>query len=83
MNHAIRKTAALIAVLGAMSLAHAEGGPGDAGDSSTDGAASSSMSNAHAKKAKAPKMAKHKAKAASGVAADGPMSNASTAGKGG
>ena len=85
MHHAIRKTTALFAVLGAIGLAHAEGAPGDAGVGAPDGSSSAvsghGMTRAKKTSHKANAAAK-RSNAASGAKADGPMSN-STVGKGG
>lgn len=51
MHHAIRKTTALIAILGAVGLAHAEGGPGDSGAGNPDPSASSASGVNHRMKA--------------------------------
>ena len=88
MHKAIRTTTALFAVLGAIGIAHAEGGPGDSGVSGPDGSASSvtaaGQGSTHPKKAHthAAKKAHASSMAASGAKADGPMSNG-TVGKGG
>jgi hypothetical protein len=81
MRHAIRMTTALFAVLGALGIAQAEGGPGDSGAGSAEASASATT---HAKKAAktGSKRANRSSSAASGAKADGPMSNASV-GKGG
>jgi hypothetical protein len=87
MHHAIRKTAALFAVLGAIGIAQAEGGPGDNGAANPDSAASaaghsrtSAKKNGH--KGMAGKSSARSASGANGAKADGPMGNASV-GKGG
>ena len=84
MHNVIRSTTALFAILGATGIAHAEGGPGDAGVSGPDGSSSSAMSTGHSKKATHThvKRARASSTAASGAKADGPMSNG-TVGKGG
>ncbi|MCK9689592.1 hypothetical protein [Scleromatobacter humisilvae] len=82
MHHAIRRTTALFAVIAAMGIAHAEGGPGDSGVGGPDGSASSATAARHG--STTPKKVTHKkrANAASGAKADGPMGSASV-GKGG
>jgi hypothetical protein len=87
MHNAIRRTTALFAVLGAIGIAHAEGGPGDSGVSGPDGSASSvtaaGQGTTQPKKAThAHKRAHRSSTSASGAKADGPMSNG-TVGKGG
>jgi hypothetical protein len=88
MQHATRKTTALFAVLAAIGMAHAEGGPGDSGADNPGAAASAPASGhrlKHSKKGNASaaaKRAKGSSSAASGARAEGPMSNASV-GKGG
>jgi len=96
MHHAIRKTTALFAVLGAIGIAHAEGGPGDSGVGGPDGSASSATATGHGltspkkgtrkdissgKASATAKRANGSSNAASGAKADGSMSNASV-GKG-
>jgi len=95
MNHPIRMTAALLALLGAVGLAQAEGGPGDsgAGGSGPNGSARAvngngtgptSTAGARSKSSKPSHMkrAHGSSNAASGAKSDGAMSNPS-AGKGG
>ncbi len=74
MHYAIRKTTAALAVLGALGIAYAEGGPGDSGVGAPDGSASTvsrrpaTMSKKVTHKAKASaKRASDAAKAASGT----------------
>jgi hypothetical protein len=92
MHHAIRITTALFAVLGAMGIAQAEGGPGDSGAGGPDGSASSANATSH--RLTSPKTGANKgmktgskranssSNAASGAKADRPMSNADV-GRGG
>ncbi len=61
MTHAIRTTTALCALLGALGLAQAQGGPGDSGASATDGSASSAAAVGNAQASS--KKSVHKAKA--------------------